>query len=436
MKVTSETIAPREVELTVVPEARAVEQAMRRAAREASRQQPIPGFRPGRAPYTLVERRLGRDNILLQALQDIGRDLYARAIKESGLDPFETTQFSIASEDPVELKLRVPLKPEITLGDYASLHIDPEPEVVVSDEQIDEQLASLQRSHAEYEPVERPVQMGDQLVGAVKGVTTDGESVVDNQNSTINVTEDLEPAGFAEALLGLTVGETREFTLSYPEGYGVEDLAGKQVDFTVTPTAVRQTNLPALDDEFAKTAGDYETLAALRESIAADLKTRLTEEASNRESEAAVEALIAQAEILYPDVALEREIDSYIDQQMTRLQQMGIDLSTYLRIIGKTLLELRAELRDQAQRTLLQRLVLGEFAKATNIQISGEELSHEMETVEKTITDTYGDRAEQVLQQFRRGPAISALANDLLMRKALTQLTEMVTGRAAKTEAE
>jgi trigger factor len=161
LKVTSETIAPREVELTVVPEERAVEQAMRRAAREASRQQPIPGFRPGRAPYTLVERRLGRDNILLQALQNIGRDLYSRAIKESGLDPFETTQFSISSEDPVELKLRVPLKPVVNLGDYAALHVDPEPEVVVTDEQVDEQLASLQRSHAENEPVERPVQMGD-----------------------------------------------------------------------------------------------------------------------------------------------------------------------------------------------------------------------------------------------------------------------------------
>lgn len=431
LKVTSETIAPREVELTVVPEERAVEQAMRRAAREASRQQPIPGFRPGRAPYTLVERRLGRDNILLQALQNIGRDLYSRAIKESGLDPFETTQFSISSEDPVELKLRVPLKPVVNLGDYAALHVDPEPEVVVTDEQVDEQLASLQRSHAENEPVERPVQMGDQLVGAVKGVTTEGEDVVNDEHASINVTEDLEPAGFAEALLGLTVGETREFTLAYPEDYQVEDLAGKQVNFTVTPTAVRQINLPALDDEFAKTVGDYETLAELRESIAADLKARLTDEASEREAEAVVEALIAQSEILYPDAALEREVDSYIDQQMNRLQQMGIDLSTYLRIIGKTLLELRDELQEPAKHSLLHRLVLSEYAKAADIQISGEELSRELEKVEKTITDTYGERAEAVLQQFRRGQAMTAVMDDLVVRKALEDLTERVTGRKA-----
>jgi FKBP-type peptidyl-prolyl cis-trans isomerase (trigger factor) len=117
---------------------------------------------------------------------------------------------------------------------------------------------------------------------------------------------------------------------------------------------------------------------------------------------------------------------------MNRLQQMGIDLSTYLRIIGKTLLELRDELQEPAKHSLLHRLVLSEYAKAADIQISGEELSRELEKVEKTITDTYGERAEAVLQQFRRGQAMTAVMDDLVVRKALEDLTERVTAASRR----
>jgi len=163
----------------------------------------------------MVERIFGKEMILNQAVDDMANTLYRQAIEQEKLDPYEQGTLEVASQEPLVIKVRVPLMPTVTLGDYTSIKIEPEPDVVVTNEQIDEQVEIVRRRHAQYQAVERPAQMGDQIVASIKGVS-EGETVVDNENTTLELSDELVPPGFAEALVGMAAEETRVFSLAYP----------------------------------------------------------------------------------------------------------------------------------------------------------------------------------------------------------------------------
>ncbi|OGO06902.1 MAG: trigger factor [Chloroflexi bacterium RBG_13_56_8] len=429
MKVTTETVGTREVELTIEPDAARMQREMHRAARQASSWRPVPGFRPGKAPYNMVERLVGRDVLLHQAIEQMASDLYREAVTEAKIEPFEQGQMDIASEEPVVLKVKVPLMPIVDLGDYHSLHIDPEPEVVVSEEQINEEIERTRREHAEYEPVQRPLDMGDQIVAVVKEMSAD-QPIVNQQEMTFEVHDQMQPPGFAEALLGMHAGETRTFSLTYPDDFGNEDLAGKRVDFEVTVNTIRGARLPEVDDDLAKMAGDYETLGELREDLAARLKERLENEARQRESEAALNALIEQAEIEYPPAALDREIDASIENQKTQVQRMGLDYENYLRMMGLTEVELREQARPTAERRLVRRLVVTKFAQVEELSVDETEMAAQI----ASIMERYGDRAEEIGEQLRDGRVMLSMYGDILGQKAVERLTAMLTGRLEEEE--
>ncbi len=424
MKVTTENVATREVLLTIEPEPQQVEQAMRKAARELSRWRPVPGFRPGRAPYAMVERMLGRDLILDQAIQDMAPELYRQALKEANLEPYEQGQLDVASKDPLVLKVNVPLVPVVTLGDYKSLHIDPEPEVSITEAQIDERIETLRRQHAQYETVERPVQLGDQIVASVKGVSGE-ETLADQDDMTLDVTEEATPPGFAESLVGMAAGETREFSLTYAPDYEDSTLAGKKVDYTVTVKTVRKVNLPEINDDLAKTVGDYETVAQMREGIAAELKRIAEYRARQKETDAALEALVANSKVEYPAAAVKNEIENALRNQQQRLRQFGFTWENYLRMVGKTEEQLREEMRPEAERQLVRRLVLTEFARAEKLSVSESELTNAL----AVRASAYGDQADEFVQRMRNRDAMLAFYANTLSSKALDRLTAMLTGR-------
>ena len=435
MKVTTETVATREVVLTIEPDPQTIDQAMRKAARQISRLRPVPGYRPGRAPYVMVERIFGRELILDEALNEVAPSIYRQAIEEAGVEPFERGQIEIESQDPLVLNVSVSLVPAVTVGDYATLSIEPEPEISISDAQIDEQIEDVQRHHAEHVPVERPVQLGDQIVVSLMG-TSDGETVVDESNGLLDIHDGLAPPGFAEALVGMQSGETREFSLTYPEDFDDEDLSGRNVDFSVSVTTVRETHLPDLDDDLAKMAGDFETFDELRESVAERVKERLEREAREREAIAAAEALVERSQVDYPAAALEREIDSAIGRQKARLEQIGFTFEAYLRMLAKTEGELRDELRPEAEGQLVRRLVLTEYARAEGLSVAEEELAAEMQSLSTNIAASYGDRAPEVMERLRNRGVYYSLYGDALLRKAVEHLTARLTGRELAVEEE
>lgn len=434
MKVTTETVATREVELTIEPDPQTIENAMRRAAREISRYRPVAGFRPGRAPYNLVERIFGREVILHEALNAIAPELYRQAIQEANIEPYEQTPLDIESEEPLVLKLRVPLKPEVELGDYTTLTIEPEPEPVVTEEDIDEQIEMLRRQHAEIRPVDRPVQMGDQVL-VLLSRTVDGEAVQRNEEVVLDLNENLEPEGLAEALEGAKTNEVREFTLTFPEDHPDENVAGKKVDYRVAIVEIREVVLPELDDEFAKTVGDYETLDDLRNAIREQLAYQKEEQARNNERRRAVEALIEISRLEYPAVALEREIDRVIAQHTRRLRQYyGLSLQGYLRVRGITEEQLRDEVRADCERNLKQRLVLAEYAQKENITLSEEEIDNAWKTYANQMLLAYQEDVEEKIREELGQGILQMIYEDALVFKASQHLADRLTGRLAATE--
>ncbi len=433
MRVSSEAVATREIELTIEPDAERISRAMRQAARRISRVRPVAGFRPGKAPYEMVERMFGRETILNEALNEEAPAIYREAIKEAGLDPYEQALFDLESEDPVVLKVRVPLMPKVTLGDYTTLKIEPEPEVSVSEGEVQEQIEAIQRQHATYEPVERPIQLGDQVTAALVG-TADGETVINQENATLTVGEELMPPGFAEAIVGASAGEKREFTLTYPDDFDTESLAGKTVSFEVTIKSVRQTNLPPIDDELAKLASDVETLAELRDRIAESLAEQKKHAARDRETRAALQALVSVAEVEYPEAALRNEIDQAIDRQRRTLARMGFAFDRYLQMINQTEEGLREQLRPEAERSLTERLVLSEYARVEGIELTPSEIQAEFQAFAADAYRAYGEQADQVLQDAAQSGVLAAVYAEARLRKAAQLLTDRLAGRATPPE--
>jgi trigger factor len=431
LTVKTEPVATREVVLTIEPDPETINSAMRKTAREISRVRPVPGFRPGKAPYGMVERIFGRELILNEALNDIANDLYQEAVKEAGIEPLEAGKLEIDSQDPVVLHVNVPLMPEVMLGDYRALHIEPEPDVTIGEAQIAQEIEVVRRRHATYETVERAAQMGDQLAASSKG-TSGGETLFDQNDVSIELREEVPPPGFAEALVGAIAGETREFSLTYPDDYQDKSLAGKNVQFTVTAKAVRQVNLPAIDDDLAKMAGDYETVADLREGLAKSLKEREESAARERETNAAVEALVSGSTVDYPAAALTHEVDSLLNRRRASVTQVGFAWDRYLTMVDRTEEEMREELRPAAEKSLVRRLVLEKYAQAENLNVEGAELAAAV----NNIASAYGERAEQVQQQLMRSNAMLSIYGDLLLHKATDHLSAIATGRAEKAPAD
>ncbi|MGI6381509.1 MAG: trigger factor [Anaerolineae bacterium] len=431
MKVSTESIATREVELTIEPDPQVVQRAMRQAARRLSQARPVAGYRPGKAPYAMVERTFGHERILNEALYHLAPELYEQAINEAELKPYAQGQVDVESEEPLVLKASVPLEPTVTLGDVDALSVAPEPEVAVSEEQIVEELERLQRAHAELEPVERPAAQGDVVQTTILG-TEGEETVVDRRDVQLMLDDTTPPPGFVEAVAGMSAEETREFTLTYPDDYDEERLAGKAVQFSVTVSTVYQVDTPELDDDLAKTVGDYETLDDLREAVAENLKSRLDAEARQREADAAVEALVGVSEVEYPAAALEDEIHNELHRFEARLGQSGLNLSVYLRLSGQTMEQLQEEIRPRAEQRLVQHLVLREYARSNEVQITDQELQQGV----WNVAMSYGERAKEVLDQFQESRNLLPLYDDLITQKGLRHLVARLTGRPWEEDAQ
>ncbi len=427
MEITTETVGPREVEFTIRPEPAQVDQARRKAAQQLAKRIRIPGFRPGKAPYVLVERTVGKEALTEEAAEILAPDLYKQALGEGGYQPFARPTLRVAQEEPLELKIRVPLQPKVELGDYCSLRVEPEPAVQVTPEQEEQLLQKLQTQHGTWLPVVRPAQLGDQVTLDLKGVA-DGETVFDETGTQITLAEGLSPAGLADALVGMTPGETREFTLTYPHDSPQERLAGKAVAFTVTLRELKERKLPALDDEFARSVGDYASLEDLKAKLRAGLQAQLEAQARDRLAGRVLDQVVEQSKVEFPNLAVEREIDRMVQARDSRLRRQGFTLESFLRATHKSLAQLRDELRPEAEEALRRSLVLREVGRAEKIEVAPEDIGAEV----NRVAESYGEQAEAVrLALLQEEQAVSALIGDVYARKSLDRLVDMATGKVA-----
>lgn len=428
--ITREEIEPRQVRLTVEVSEDEVEREMRGVARELAREVRIPGFRPGKAPYGVIVQRYGEDALRVEATENLIDKIFPQVLEQEDIYPFSPPELESMELDPFEFVVLVPLPPEVELGDYRSLRIDAE-DVQVEQSEIEEVLDRLRETHAVLEPVEdRGAEPGDVLSISVEGITDEGEPFLKDEGVEVVLDpENDNPApGFYEALEGMRVGEKRTFRLEMPEDHPAEE-----AEFTVELERLAARTLAELDDDLARTVGDYETLEELETDIEDQLLERKEAEAQEAYVEAMLQALVDQAEIDYPPQAVEDELDNVIQGFEQRIQRdLRMGLEDYLAAVDKTEEEIRADFREQAERSLERALALGQL-------VEREDLAVDEEAVEERIAqrlESLGPRASSRREWLESNQGWRSVANELLVREAIERLTAIARGEAEEQEVE
>ncbi len=380
MKVSSTELPPRQVSLDIEVDKDRLDRAIDDAYRRLAGRVDVPGFRRGKAPRPMVERMLGRDRIVEEALDRLVPEVVTEAMEQEKVEPYTRPRVESIEFDPLRLKAVIGLAPKVELGDYKdALRIAPE-EPQVGDEQVDDVIKRLRESYAQWAPVERAVAMGDRVgLDLQASVEGNDEPVIDSKEAEYIVDADsTSPAsGFAEQLVGLSGGEDKSFTLTMPEDYRDKDVAGKPAQFDVNVHWVKERELPALDEEFAQQVGDYADVAALRAAIDTQLRQREAERVREKLQEEAMNKLVEISSIEYPPQIVEHQAAHMLEAFRSNVERQGLQFPQYLRLVGKEQDTFEQEMRTEAETRVRRSLALDAFANAENISSGDEPVTDE-----------------------------------------------------------
>jgi trigger factor len=424
MKISTQTVENGQAVVQIEVEAQELEESLDKAYRQVVKRVAIPGFRKGKAPRSVVERHIGREGLQKEALEDLIPELCARAVEEQKMEVIAQPAIEILQLEPVIFKATFPLRPRVELGDYRSVRVE-RPAVEVTEEQIDSVLDKLRERRAVWSPVQRPVGLEDLVTADIEEESPEGGTKKYEGRQIIMVKESVYPLPeFPEKLVGMSVGEDKEFDLSYAPDYKFAELAGKQYKLKVKVTEVKEKRLPEVDEEFVKSLDQgLESVEALRGSIAENLR-RAAEEASRRDQErGAVEALAAGATVEFPPILVEQEIEDLIREREMMFRNQG-GLEAYLKSMKKSEEQMREEFRPKAIERVTHSLVLGKLAEVEGITADEAEVNAEIDR----MSDEGGERGADIRRIFDSHEGHHVIENRLISRKALERLAEIVSG--------
>jgi trigger factor len=425
VRVTKEKTENSQAFLTIEMEPTEVEEYLDKSYYRLVRKTSVPGFRKGKAPREILERYIGKECLLDDAIDNLLPEAYAKAIKEQEIEAIARPHIEIAEKDPVVFKVTVPLKPIIKPGDYHHIKVTPEPVELVEDD-VNAAIEQLRHEQATWEPVERPVEFDDLVVLDIESDIED-KPFINRKGIQYQVVHDLPfPApGFAEQLVGMKRNEDKEFKLQFPSDFTNAELVGKEPSFKVRVTEIKQERLPELDDEFARGLNpDFKSLDSLREEVSTDLKLRAEEKARIDFEERVIEAVVDIAKLEFPPILVERETDRLLNQRLQRLQMGEQGLEEYLRSKNKTKEELREELHPLATKGVTRSLVLGKIAEEEKIEVTDSEIEAEIESITKGAVEKK-DELQKFLNRLEFRESIKQL---LTTRKTIQQLVEIAKG--------
>ena len=423
MKVSAEPMENSQVALNVEMEAPEVDKYLEKAYNRLVGKVSVPGFRKGKTPRAILERHIGKDALLQEALELLVPEVYEEAVESQEIDAIAQPQIEIVQTEPVIFKAIVPLRPTVKLGDYGKISIESKP-VEIKDEEVEATMEQLRQQHAILLPVDRPVQFGDTVTIDIEG-EGEGKPFPIRKDLVYEVVKDarLPLPGFAEKLEGMGKDEERSFQLSYPSDYEMKELAGQEHSFKVTVTEVKEKELPEINDEFAKALGS-EDLASLRQQIATNLKTRAEERARLELEQKAVDAAVELSEMEYPPVLVDREIDRLLNEEARNFPEGIAGLENYLKSLDKTMDGHREELRPIADRRVVRSLVLEKIAEAEKIEVDTSEIDEEIDKMVKHA----GEKAEELRNLFGLPQARESIKQSLITRKTVDRLVQIASG--------
>ncbi|QWC21877.1 trigger factor [Bacillus haikouensis] len=408
--------------LTIEVDAAKVNEGLDAAFKKVVKQVNVPGFRKGKMPRGMFEKRFGVEALYQDALDFILPDAYTQAIEETGIEPIDRPEIDVEQMEKGKdliFTAKVQVKPEVKLGDYKGLEVE-KMDAEVKAEDVEAELTSLQEKQAELVVKEEgKAEEGDTVTMDFEGFV-DGEAFEGGQaeNYSLELGSGQFIPGFEEQLVGAAAGEEKEVEVTFPEEYHAAELAGKAATFKVKLHEIKTKELPALDDEFAKDADEeVETLAELKEKIEKRLQESKKNEAETAVREALVEKASENAEVEIPEVMVNSEVDRMMQEFGQRLQMQGMNLDLYFQFSGQTEEDLRAQMTEDAGKRVRTNLTLEAIAAAENLEVSDEEAEEEV----NKMAEQYNMSADNIKQALG---GLDTLKADLKVRKALEFLVD------------
>ncbi len=409
--------------LTVEVPAEELDKAMQNSYNKQKKSFNVPGFRKGKVPRKIIEQIYGPGIFYEDAVNELIPKAYADAFEESGLDIVSQPDISVVQIEagkPFIFTAEVAVKPEVTLGEYTGLPVD-KYSTDVSDEEVDARIKEEAEKNARTITVEdRLVEDGDELIldfdGSIDGEPFDGGKA---QNYPLTVGSHAFIPGFEEQLVGRNPEEDFDITVTFPEDYQAEDLAGKEAVFKCKIHEIKTKEYPDIDDEFAAEVSEFDTLDEYKEDIRKNLKEEKESEGKRNQEDQAVDEAVANAEMEIPDAMIQAETDQMVDEFSQQLQNSGMTLDLYLQYVGMDRDQLEEQMKPQAIERIKGRLTLEAIAAAEGIVCSDERMDEEI----KKMAESYNMEPDQ-LKEMLGDYEIEQMKQDIAVQDAITFLVD------------
>ena len=418
MKINNKKLENAIVEVTVAFDKEEWKESQKKALNKLSRKVKIDGFRQGKAPIAVVKARIGKGKILEEATDMILQANFAKALEEAKVEPIAQPALSVdkIDEEELQVKILVPVEPEVELGEYKGLEIK-KTRVTVTKKEIEEQLANYQSQFAELSVKEGgKVAKGDTAVidfeGFIDGVAFEGGS---GENYPLEIGSGSFVPGFEDQLIGMGVDKEQEITIKFPDDYGAVDLAGKEATFKVTVHEIKEKHLPEIDDELAKDVNidGVETLDQLKDHIKANIKARKENENEQKFMNDIYQTLIKNSKIENSEALIKQEQQMILKEIEQNLQSQGLNVDIYKQFTGKDIPDILEDIKPQAEERFKINAIIKAIIKEEKLVASDEELEAELQS----IADYYKKELDEVKNIFKGN--MSRVENDILTRKAI-----------------
>ncbi len=408
-------------ELIVTVDGDTWKEACEKAFRKLAANVTINGFRKGQAPKKILDQRIPASERQVQAVQDNMNAWLISGMQEAGVEPISRPDVDIRNidSDHVELAYTFAVMPEVKLGEYKGLEYRIE-DVEVSDSEFDSELNRMREQYSDIETVDGAAEDGDTVTidyeGFKDGVPFEGGKA---ENYKLTLGSHAFIPGFEEQLVGAKAGEDKELNLKFPEDYHAEDLKGADVVFKVHVHDVTRKVLPEVDDDFAKDVNipGVETVDDLKAKIRERLAESKKQFAENTADAEFLETLGKTAEIDIPDVLVQEEQQNMVNQMAAQIQQYGMDIHQYLKMMGKKIEDLAKDYEEDAKKTVRNRLILDKIAELEGIVPTDEEVEAEFQN----IADMYQMELEAVKSQLDK----DIVKSDIAKRQAFDKVKEL-----------
>jgi trigger factor len=389
------------VKLEIELDAAEFEQGVQKAYKKNIMKYSVPGFRKGKAPKALIERYYGETIFYEDAVNILFPEFYDEAVRENDLHPVARPEMDIkqiGKDKNLIFEATVTVKPEVELGRYLAVEVE-KADAMVTEEDVEKEIARIAETHSRMITIDdRPVKDGDivkiDFEGFADGAPFEGGK---GENYDLTIGSGQFIPGFEEQLIGRSVDEDIEVNVTFPEDYNAEELKGKPVLFKVKIHEIKMKEIPAIDDEFAKDASEFDTLDDYKNDVRAKLKETAEKKAKSKTENDVISKIIEESVIDLPQVMIENHIDRLVDDFARRIKYQGIEMDKYLELTGMDMPKMREQFRERADKEIRTQLVLEKIGEVEKVEVSDEDVEAEI----ALLAENYKQTAEELKKQLQ-----------------------------------